>query len=206
MLRKGSSVEIRASRSFGYGKVGGSSPSPSTNARITKKNILLVRNKLIKYLGLRLEQLEISPITYTAGSFPDTGTKNWRKIMKDIEELEFEIEHLRKRNKELHRRLQQKESPWQSEVNSLRLRLEWKEKSCHFSFNRMCSAHDEMKEIFKMIAPLYKIPCRSFHSVMDSNFNDRAAPGIWANVFTKRNVESYRVIDIVKQLVNEREK
>lgn len=124
--------------------------------------------------------------------------------MRDIEELEFEIEHLKKRNKELHRRLQQKESPWQSEVNSLRLRLKWKEKSCDFSFKRMCRAHNEMKEIFKMIAPLCNIPCKSFHSVMDSNFNDRMADGIWANVITMGNVKSYKVIDIVKQLVKEK--
>ena len=125
--------------------------------------------------------------------------------MKNIEELEFEIEHLKKRNQELHRRLQLKESPWQAEINSLRLRIEWKEKSCQFSFKRLCNAHKEMKEIFKMIAPLYDIPCERFHSVMDSNCNDRMADGIWANVFLTKmgGIESYKVVDVVKRLVSD---
>jgi len=128
------------------------------------------------------------------------------KIMKNIEELEFEIEYLKKRNQELHRRLQQKESPWQAEVNSLRLRLEWNEKSCNFSFKRLCNAHNEMKEIFKMIAPLYDLPCKSFHSVMDDNFNDRTADGIWANVYLTKmgGIESFKILDLVKRLVSER--
>lgn len=122
-----------------------------------------------------------------------------------MKELEFENEHLKKRNRELHRRLQQKESPWQSEVNSLRLRLEWKENSCHFAFLRMCNAYEEMKDIFKMVALLYDIPCKSFHSVMDSNVNDNTLDGIWANVIISRHgpVESYNVIDTVKKLVDE---
>lgn len=125
--------------------------------------------------------------------------------MKNIYELEFENEHLKKRNQELHRRLQQKESPWQSEVNSLRLRVEWKERSSFFMFGRLCRAHDEMKDIFKMIAPLYNMPCKSFHSVMDSNFNDNTSKGIWANVITSRRgpIESYNVIDTVKKIVDE---
>ena len=122
-----------------------------------------------------------------------------------IDELEFEIEHLKKRNKELHRRLQQKESPWQSEVNSLRLRVEWKERSSFFVFGRLCRAHDEMKDIFKMIAPLYDIPCKSFHSVIDSNFNDSTSTGIWANVIVSKHgpIDSYNVVDIVKRLVED---
>ncbi len=122
-----------------------------------------------------------------------------------IDELEFEIEYLKKRNRELHRRLQQKESPWQSEVNSLRLRVEWKDRSSFFMFGRLCRAHNEMKDIFKMIAPLYDIPCKSFHSVMDSNFNDNKAVGIWANVIVTKYgpIESYNVIDTVKRLVDE---
>ena len=122
-----------------------------------------------------------------------------------MEELKFENEHLNKRNRELHRRLQQKESPWQSEVNSLRLRLEWKEQSCRFAFERMCNAHSEMKDIFKMVASLYDITCKSFHSVMDSNFNDNTLDGIWANIIVSRHgpIESYNVIDTVKKLVDE---
>ena len=125
-----------------------------------------------------------------------------------IEQLEFEIAQLKKRNQELHRRLQQKDSPWQSEVNSLRLRLEWKEGSERFAFRRMCNAHNELQQIFKMIAPLYDLPCKSFHSVMDSNVNDNTADGIWANVYLtkKGGVESYNVIDTVKRLVDEMKK
>ena len=122
-----------------------------------------------------------------------------------MEQLEAENEHLKKRNAELHRRLQQKESPWQSEVNGLRLRAEWSEKSQWFAFKRMCNAHNEMKEVFKMIAPLYDIKCDIFHSVMDSNCNDREATGIWANVYlTKRGgIESHNVLDLVKRLVSD---
>lgn len=122
-----------------------------------------------------------------------------------IEQLEFEVEYLKKRNAELHRRLQQKESPWQAEVNSLRLRSEWSEQSSRFSFKRMCNAHNEMKEIFIMIAPLYNIPCEMFHSVMDSNFNDRSAEGIWANVYlTKRGgIKSHNVLDLVRRLTTD---
>lgn len=126
-------------------------------------------------------------------------------IMKNIYEFEFENEYFKKRNRELHRRLQQKESPWQSEVNSLRLRVEWKERSSFFVFGRLCMAHDEMKDIFKMVAPLYNIPCKSFHSVMDSNFNDNALKGTWANVIVSKYgpIESYNIIDTVKKLVDE---
>lgn len=124
---------------------------------------------------------------------------------KSIHELEFENEHLKKRNQELHRRLQQKESPWQSEVNSLRLRVEWYQRTSFFTFGRLCRAHDEMKDIFKMVAPLYNIPCKSFHSVMDKNFNDSESSGTWANVITSRSgpIESYKVIDTVKKVADE---
>lgn len=125
--------------------------------------------------------------------------------MKNIYELEFKVKYLKKRNQELHRRLQQKESPWQSEVNSLRLRIEWKDRTSFFMFGRLCRAHNEMKDIFKMIAPLYNIPCKSFHSVMDKNFNDNTSSGIWANVIISRRgpIESYNVIDTVKKAVYE---
>lgn len=122
-----------------------------------------------------------------------------------IEQLEAENEHLKKRNTELHRRLQQKESPWQSEVIGLRLRSEWSEKRSRFDFRRLCNAHDEMKEVFKMIAPLYDIKCDIFHSVMDSNFHDREATGIWANVYlTKRGgIESHNILDLVRRLTTD---
>ena len=125
--------------------------------------------------------------------------------MKTEKELLAEIAYLRKRNNELHRRLQLKESPWQSEVNSLRLRREWMEQSERQSFRRLMEAHSELKEIFKMIAPLYDIPCKIFHSVMDSNFHERTAGGVWANVYLSRKggIESYRVTDLVKKLVND---
>jgi len=123
-----------------------------------------------------------------------------------IEELEYEIDHLRKRNAELHRRLHQKESPWQAEVNSLRLRSEYREKRSRFDFKRMCNAHNEMQEVFKMIAPLYDIPCKRFHSVMDSNCNDREATGIWANVYLTKmgGIESHNVLELVRRFVNDR--
>jgi len=127
-------------------------------------------------------------------------------MIMEIEELKFENEYLKKRNKELHRRLQLKESPLQSEVNRLRLRLEWKERSCNTNFNRMLNAHKEMQEIFEMIAPLYNIPCKNFHSVMDINASDSTLRGgIWANVFIgkKGPVKSYRVINLVRKLVSE---
>ena len=122
-----------------------------------------------------------------------------------IDELEFENEHLKKRNRELHRRLQQKESPWQSEVNSLRLRVEWYQRTSFFTFGRLSRTHDEMEDIFKLVASLYDIPCKSFHSVMDKNFNDNTSTGTWANVITSRSgpIESYKVIDTVKKAVDE---
>lgn len=121
-----------------------------------------------------------------------------------IEELEYEVEYLRKRNAELHRRLQQKESPWQSEVNSLRLRSEYSEKRSRFDFKRMCNAHNEMQEVFKMIAPIYGIKCDTFHSVMDWKFGEKKE-GIWANVYlTKQGgIESHKVLDLVKRLVDD---
>ena len=123
----------------------------------------------------------------------------------NIEELIFENEHLKKRNTELHRRLQQKESPWQAEVNSLRFRSEYSEKRSQFDFRRVCNAHAEMKEVFKMIAPLYGIKCDIFHSVMDSKFSNSSAKGIWANVYLtkKGGIESHNVLDLVKRLTND---
>ena len=124
----------------------------------------------------------------------------------NTEELKFENEYLKKRNKELHRRLQQKESPLQSEVNRLRLRLEWKERDCSFTFNRLVDAHREMNEIFQMIAPLYNIPCKNIHSVTNSNASDSTLQGgIWANVLIDKKgpVKSYRVINLVRKLVDE---
>lgn len=123
-----------------------------------------------------------------------------------IDQLEFEIEHLKKRNRELHRRLQQKESPWQAEVNSLRLRVEWYQRTSFFTFGRLCRAHNEMQDIFKMIAPLYDIPCKSFHSVMDTNVAEQIHDtGIWANVIVSNSgpIESYNVKDTVQKLVDE---
>lgn len=124
--------------------------------------------------------------------------------MKNIEELEFEIEHLRKRNTELHRRLQQKESPWQSEVNGLRLRSEYSEKRSRFDFKRLCTAHNEMKEVFKLIAPIYSIKCDIFHSVMDWKFGERKE-GIWANVYLTKmgGIESHNVLDLVRRFVKD---
>ena len=122
-----------------------------------------------------------------------------------MKQLEFENEHLKKRNTELHRRLQQKESPWQSEVNSLRLRYEWTKEHGHFSFRRLCNAHNEMQEVFKLIAPLYNIKCDIFHSVMDSKFGENGVPGIWANVYLSRKggIESHNVLDLVRRLVDD---
>lgn len=122
-----------------------------------------------------------------------------------MEQLEAENEHLKKRNSELHRRLQQKESPWQAEVNGLRLKSEWNEKNMWFAFKRMCNAHDEMKQVFKLIAPRYDLPCEKFNSVMDNKFCDSEAEGIWANVYLSKmgGIESYNVLDLVKRFVND---
>lgn len=126
--------------------------------------------------------------------------------MKTERELLAEINYLRKRNSELHRRLQQKESPWQSEVNTLRLKCEWNEMYERQTYRRLLGAHNELKEIFKMIAPFYGISCEKFHTVSDNNFHDRTAEGIWANVYLNKQgeIESYRVLNLVKKLVDEK--
>ena len=76
MLRKGSSV-VRAPRSFGYEEVGGSSPSPSTNARIAhERKALSVRNDLVEVTRATVGCIRefTYAITRLAGSFPSAGT------------------------------------------------------------------------------------------------------------------------------------
>ena len=117
--------------------------------------------------------------------------------------------HARKLNKELHRRLQQLEGPYQSIIAKQK---NDKASSTHWalqSFDRMLQSFDVCQKIYQVCAPILGLPHDKFHSVMDSKFmkdtpyfaklGDHEHGKIYANVYVggTRGAESYEILDIV---------
>lgn len=75
-------------------------------------------------------------------------------------------------------------------------------------FNRMCAAHKEVGEIFKVLTEVYDYPegGQALHSVSDQEGVTHRAAGVWANCYLSRRhggVQSFRVLDEVRRAVDE---
>lgn len=120
--------------------------------------------------------------------------------------LERELEEARATNRELHRRVQAQESEEAQQLRMIKYhegnRLEkmwsgmWKQE-----FDRLLSAHNELKLIYEICAKALNLPYGKYHSVMDSRFGKKSPDDrpreVFANVFIdypKGGIEAFSVV------------
>ena len=147
-------------------------------------------------------------------------TKRLTKQAKEILALHAELERMRIKNRELNRRANGVDSVWQKRAMKAEHEVDMWRNSWGNDFGRMCSAHNELKEVFLECMRVKKIKFWAFHSVMDSNFLGKSKtytenPGstmekthnkVYANCYGSPKGDdnsSHVVTEVVKEVVDE---
>ena len=125
---------------------------------------------------------------------------------KAIADRDAEIERLRRKNRELHRRAQAHESEQATLLRETgyheqkRLADMWS-KSWKSEFDRLMRTGQEVKTIYEVCAKVLGLPHGRYHSVGDLKFGERTEEcALWANVFTPDGIETFSVREVVERL------
>lgn len=117
------------------------------------------------------------------------------------DQLLADIKALQATNRSLNRRANAVESPWKSEVEKLRAENEMWRDCWHRECSRVGDAFDYLKQIYATCADKLGLPHGSYHSVNDCSHRVAGEPyTVWANVIQERQVEHFRILDVVKQV------
>ena len=128
----------------------------------------------------------------------------------DADALMAEVRRLRSANKALNRRATGADAPWQGRaMRAESMSKHYKESNWH-NFERLCRAHDSLRDIYLALYEVRGLPLPKFHSVMDSRCDGRQGDGrqgdgerVWANVYLKSSggMESECVVEAVRRFL-----
>ena len=121
----------------------------------------------------------------------------------DADALRAEVLRLRNTNKVLNRRATGADSPWQGRAMRAESLMRHYKESSWFSFDRLCRAHDNLRDIYLALYEARGLPLPKLHSVMDSRCDggEGSKERVWANVFLTPwgGMRSECVVDAVRQ-------